>query len=117
MKAYQPSSPFSVLMYLLIPQYQKKIGVETKIFPNVSNGIEINGNFKTFGGTERSENGVYSIIDTATIETWYRPDITSDCRIYVPQTESIWEIINEPENINLRNQFLKFKVKRVHGGA
>ena len=117
MKAYKPSTPFTASMVLLIPEYTKKMGVETKTFPEFADGIEFFGSFKTYGGTERNENDIYSVIDTAVIETWYREDITSDCCIYVHQTGGIYEIINEPENINLRNQFLKFKVRRVKGGA
>ena len=75
------------------------------------------GSFKTYGGTEKNVNGVYSIEDTANIETWYKPDIKANCRIAVANTEAIYDILGEPENINMRNQFLKFKVKRVKGGA
>lgn len=117
MKAYKPSSPFSTTLYLLIPTYRKVQGVEVKEFPEGVDGIEINGSFKTYGGTQRDVDGIYSIIDTAVIETWFRPDIKSDCRIYVPQNDGTYEIINEPENINLRNQYSVFKVRRVKGGA
>lgn len=74
-------------------------------------------NMKTFGGTETTSNGVLSIEDTAQIVCWYRPDIRSDCRLIRLADNSAWEIIGEPENIEVRNQFLKFKVRRVKGGA
>ena len=51
------------------------------------------------------------------IETWYRPDVTAKCRIKVMQTGDVYEIIGKPENINMRNQYLKFKVQAVEGGA
>jgi hypothetical protein len=51
------------------------------------------------------------------VETWFRPDIQSNCRIGVPQTGAVYEILGEPENINMQNQYLKFKVQRVKGGA
>lgn len=117
MAQYKPSTPFDVPLILLIPTYSKVAGVEKKTFPSPANGILFYGSFKTYGGTERDVNGIFSIIDTATIECWYRPDIKSDCRIYVPSTEAIYEVWNEPENINMRNQYLKFKVKRIKGGA
>jgi hypothetical protein len=50
------------------------------------------------------------------VETWYRPDITSGCRICPASTGNVYEIINEPENVDMRCQFLKFKVRRVKGG-
>ena len=75
------------------------------------------GSFKTYGGTEKTVNGVYSIEDTANIETMYRPDITGVCRIARAEDKAVFDIINEPEDINQRHQFLKFKVKRLKGGA
>ncbi len=117
MTAFKPSAPFTAAMKLLQPTYSKVKGVETKEFPAPENGLLFYGNFKTYGGTEQTVNGVYSIIDTAEVETWFRPDIKSDCRVYVPDNNGIYEVMSEPENINLRNQFLKFKVRRVKGGA
>lgn len=102
---------------LLVPTYSDSYGVMTKTFPNIADGILINCSFKTYGGTERDVNGLYSVENTAIIETWYRPDITSDCRIAVPQTGEVYEILGEPENIDLRNQYLKFKVLQIKGGA
>lgn len=115
MTAFKPSAPFTVAMELLIPSYSKEYGVETKSFP--AEGIRINGNFKSYGGTERDVNGVYSIEDTAVVETFFRPDIKSDCRVRVLQNNNEYEIFSEPENIELRNQWMKFKVRRVKGGA
>lgn len=115
-------------LVLLIPTYKNISGVANKVYPTIKEaladldekGNSINlffGSFKTYGGTEKNVNGIYSIEDTANIETWYRPDIRSNCRIAVANTEAIYDILGEPENINMRNQFLKFKVKRVKGGA
>ena len=110
-------APLNVPLMLLKPVYADQYGVANKTFPSLENGVLIYGNFRTYGGTERDVNGLYSIEDTAVVETWYRPDILSDCRIGVISTGAVYEIINEPENINLRNQYLRFKVKRVKGGA
>lgn len=104
-------------LMLLIPMETIKSGVPVKTFPKLTDGILFFGQFKTYGGTERDVNGLYSIEDTAVIECWYRPDIKSNCRIGVPMTGAIYEIIGEPENIELRNQLLKFKVRRVKGGV
>lgn len=117
MASYKPSTPFSTALVLLKPTYEEALGVVTKSFPTLQQGVSINGSFKTYGGTERTENGLYSIVDTADVVTWYRPDITADCRIGVRQTEAVYEIISEPENVDMRNQYVKFKVRRVKGGA
>ena len=112
---YKPNTPFSAALELFVPTYTKKQGVPVKAFP--ASGVRFFGSFKTYGGTERDVDGLYSIEDTAVIETWFNPSIKSDCRVKVLQTGNVYEIINEPENVELRNQWLKFKVRRVKGGA
>ena len=115
--SWRPKLSDTIPLILLKPSYGTKHGVAVKTFPAVAQGDTIFGSFKTYGGTERVYDGAYSIEDTAVIETWYRPDIKSDCRIVVAQTGAQYEIINEPENISMRNQFTRFKVRRVKGGA
>lgn len=122
MSNYKPVLDNTIPLVLLVPMYTTVSGVRRKTYPTVIEALKNKnnlffGNFKTYGGTEREVNGVYSIEDTANIETWYRPDITSECRIGVANTEAVYDIINEPENVNMRNQFLKFKIRRVKGGA
>ena len=112
---FKPSFPFTTAMMILKPVYVNTKGVTNKTYTNT--GDRINGSFKTYGGTETTENDVYSVLNTAWIETWYRPDITSDCRIKILATGQIFEIIGKPENINLRNQFMKFKVESIEGDA
>lgn len=117
MAEYRPALPFSTALMLLTPTYQKISGVRTKIVPDVDEGNLIFGSFKTYGGSETTVDGVLSITDTAEVETWYRPDITSECIIVLLSTGAKYQIMNEPENINQRNQFLKFKLKRIKGGV
>lgn len=120
MANYKVDLSNSVPLVLLVPTYTTVSGVTRKSFPTVAEALQNENNvffgtFKTYGGTERDVNGVYSIEDTASVESWYRPDIKSDCQIARTSDGAIFDIINEPENINQRNQFLKFKVKRVKG--
>ena len=114
-------------LVLLTPTYKNVSGVNKPIYPTIQEALDVKdekgnrlnlffGSFKTYGGTERDVNGVYSIEDTANIETMYRPDIKANCRI-AREDGATYDIIGEPESINMRNQFLKFKVRRVKGGA
>jgi hypothetical protein len=114
---YKPATPFNTPLALLIPSYTDAFGVNQKTYPSIEQGELFFGSFRTFGGTERDVNGLYSIENTATIETWFRPDITSNCRIANLLTGEIYDILGEPENIEMRNQYLKFKVQQVKGGA
>lgn len=111
---YRPKDNFNVPMTLLVPTYTNVQGVSKKTYPPI--GDLIFGSFKTYGGTERDVNGLYSIEDTANVETWFDPRIKSDCRVKL-EDGRVYDIINEPENIEMRNQFMKFKVKRVKGNA
>lgn len=117
MAHFKLSAPLSTPLVLLIPEYSEAYGVESKAYPALSDGILIYGSFRTFGGTERSVNGLYSVENTATVDTWYRPDIKSNCRIGVPQTGAVYEILGEPENIEMRNQYMRLKLQEVKGGA
>jgi len=74
-------------------------------------------NFKTYGGNESVVNGKLVIDNTATVVTWFRPDIKASCRIVLLSDGSLWDIISDPENIEQRNQMLRFKVRKVTGGA
>ena len=122
MADFKPSLPYNVPMVLLVPTKTTTSGVTKKTFPTVASAVQTESNifhasFKTYGGTERDVNGVFSIEDTANVETWYRPDIKSDCRVARAIDGAIFEIINEPEDINQRHQFMKFKIRRVKGGV
>lgn len=112
-RAYRAELPYTTAIELLIPTYENIKGVRTKVWPE--EGIRLNCSFKTYGGTEAQVNGVYSLIDTANVETWYRPDIKADCRIKILGNGALYEIINTPEDIEMRHQFSKFKVQAVKG--
>lgn len=114
---YRPSeaAQMTTAMRLQIPQSVRVNGVLKKTFSDVPEVVFCN--FKTFGGTERESNGVYVVEDTATIVCWYRPDIKADCRMVRLDDGAVFEIIGEPENLERRNMFMKFKVRRAKGGA
>lgn len=115
--AYRPKTPFNVPMRLLIPTTQNIKGVVKKVFPEPETAPLIFASFRTFGGTENTSNDMYTVFDTATIETWYRPDISADCRIFIEQNKKTYDIVGTPENIDMMNQFLQIKVEKVGGGA
>lgn len=100
---------------LLIPNGTTKYnGVNRLTYP--TDGDVIYVNWKSYMGTETTVNGVYSILDTALITTWYRPDIKANCRL-LREDGLIYEIISPPENIEEQNVYCVFKVERVKGGA
>lgn len=115
--AYRPKTPFNVAMRLMIPTERVIKGTTVKTFKPLEECPVIFGSFRTFGGTDSDVNGVFSVIDTAVIETWFRPDITSDCRIYVIHTGKTCKIHATPENVEMLNKWLKIRVECLTGGA
>lgn len=111
---YRPSEPFSTAIELYNPTYTTVKGVSVKKYLETPTAV-INCTFKTYGGTEQNENDLYSVVDTANIETWYRPDITAASRFKLGS--KVYEVIGEPEDISQRHQYLKFKIRSVRGGA
>ena len=112
MAGFRLSGPLATPAELQIPVYSKVQGVVVKSWgpPEL-----IYITFRTFGGTEITNDNLISVENTATVETWYRPDIRSDCRLLV--AGRTYEIFGEPENIQMRNQYLRFRVKEIKGGA
>ena len=114
--SYKPKSinELRTAVKLLIPTGTTKInGVTRHTYP--ADGDVIFVNWKTYGGTEQTVNGLHSVIDTANVTTRYRGDITINCRL-LREDGKIYEIISEPENTDLNNRYLEFKVERVKGG-
>ena len=72
---------------------------------------------KTFGGTEKIVNDRLVLEDTATVITWYRPDITAGCRLLFLDDNSLREIIGRPEDVDRRHQYLIIKCRSVSSGA
>lgn len=110
-KGAQKTTPFM----RLVAQSERVNGVTVKTYN--PDGLVRFCNFSTYGGTEKTVNGVFSIEDTAQVVTWYEPDITGADRIRLLESGVEYEIIGEPENIELRRQEMQFKVRRVKGGA
>lgn len=111
MSRYRPTIPFNTPMTLLIPTTTMVSGVAKKTY---AESDVIFCGFRTFGGTENLSNGVYTVIDTATVDTWYRPDINADCRLQMDSGDT-YEIVGDPEDILQQHQFLKIRVKKVGG--
>ena len=114
---YKPSAPFSVAMKLLKPITITSYGAVKKNFTAPEDAELFYGSFRTFGGTENIKDDVYTIVNTAVVDTWFRPDITADCQIYICDTGQTYDIISDPEDIDFRHQYLQFKVRKIGGKA
>jgi hypothetical protein len=114
---YRPSeaAQMTTAMRLQLPTIDTAYGVSTKRWEDTN--IVIRCNFKSFGGTEKISNDILTVEDTAQIVCWFHPAIKSESRLVRLSDGAVFEILGTPENIEMRNQFLKFKIRRVKGGA
>lgn len=117
---YKPHTPYAVPFRILIPSISVTKGDRKKTYTEEPTTRFCS--FRSFGGTESVVDGVYSLIDTATIETWYDPALTAAVRLRIFPTDggltySDYEVMGSPENIEMRNQYLVCKVRKVSGGA
>ena len=112
---YRPSemSQMTTPLKLLKATVKVVLGVQKKEYSEA--GIFL-ANVKTYGGTEKMANDMLAVEDTAQVVTWYNPDITSDC-IIETQSGLRYEILGAPEDIEMRGQCMKFKMRRIAGGA
>lgn len=112
MSNFKQHTPYNVPAKILMPDKEKIKGVSKKTYKEIDTFF---CSFRTFGGTEKTVNNLLAVENTAVVETWYRPDIKSDCVVEIDGTK--YEIISPPENINMQNRVLVFKVKVIKGGA
>lgn len=110
-KGAQKTTPYM----RLVAKSERVNGVTVKTYD--PDGVVRFCNFSSYGGTEKVVNDVLVVEDTAQIVAWFEPDITSADRIRLLETGADYEIIGEPENIELRQQEMQFRVRRVKGGA
>lgn len=111
--AWQPNLPYTTPAMLQNPIGETLVkGVKQKQY---GEGERVFVSFRTFGGTEKTSNGQVVVENTATIETWYRPDITPASRFEIANTN--YEVLGTPENIGMQNKHIVVKVRAVKGGA
>lgn len=106
-----------------VQQFSTPIRVQHRVVVDVNGADEISYNsesdinfcnWKGMGGTESIESGTLVVHDTAVLTMWYQPDIDQKDRILLNDDINIaYEVLNQPENVEMRNMYLILKVKRV----
>lgn len=114
MSRYNPPSRLDCAVTLLVPAQSERLGAVTKKWPE--SGPVIQCSWKTYGGTEQTVNGMLVIADTAVMECWYNPLVTSGCRVRL-ESGALYEVIGEPEDIDQRHQHMRVRLERTKGGA
>lgn len=115
MKSISMTTPAKLLTVLEVSTSAGK--TRKKEYINTDDADIITVGAKTFGGTEKIVNDRLVLEDTATVITWYRPDITAGCRLLFLDDGSLWEIIGRPEEVDRRHQYLIIKCRAISAGA
>ena len=96
-------------------EYQNNKGQMKKTFTGSDKTFFIA--LSKFRGAEKIEDGIMSIMETASVCMHFNSEVKASDRIKLLEDNTEWEIINSPENWNMQNAFLLFKVLRVKGGV
>ena len=107
------SRPFRSVFHILKPTYTHTYGVDTQTWDDI--GI-FHGSVRSFGGTEKVENGVLSVETTKVVQTNYDTRLTASVRL-LDDTGVQWEVLGAPEDLDEKHRFMQFKIRKVRGGA
>jgi hypothetical protein len=109
-KAQQMTTPVIIQTAQIVDNFGKR----TKTYENLSYNSFCN--WSSYGGSERDVNGVISFEETAVLTMFYDPNAKNDGRIINLLDNSTYEILSV-ENIEMRNQFMILRVRKIAGGA
>ena len=97
---------------------QSRVETDVSGMPEISYQDKTNAecfcNWKGKGGTESVQSGSLTVEDTAELVMWYRSDITERDLVLLNHTIP-YEVVSL-ENVEMRNQYLIIKVRRVVNG-
>jgi head-tail adaptor len=108
-KAAQMTTPCK----LQLPIEDSSIDVPVTGF--VDYGKTFFANFSTYGSSEQERNGIDIVEENTILTTWYNPRIEAGCRIVRLTDGKIFDVVGEPENVEMRDMFSVVKVRRVRG--
>lgn len=112
-KYYVPNAVLNVPARIWHCAYVRQNGVQTASYTPDDDILWIG--VKSYGGTEKTVDGVYSVEDTIEVTGYYTPNLKSSDRIQLLGDGSFWEVLNTPENIDMRGAFMRLKCRRYHG--
>ena len=112
-KSYTPQAPFNVPFKILSLTKTFVKGVNKQTYVESEDIYMCSA--KAWVGSTKTINNVVTEEDTLTVDTWFIPTLKKNDRIILLDDNSIWELMTAPENINRRNQYMRFKVVRYYG--
>ena len=112
-KQYEANLPFDIPALHLKRSLEKINGANQEVFTEAEKPFYCSA--KSYGGTEKVVNDLVVIEDTWTVDAFYNPAFGKGDRIRFLDDNSEFEILANPENINRRGQYMRFKVRSIGG--
>ena len=75
----------------------------------------IRGKFKQKGTAETNANGLTVINEKTTFITWYKADVKAADTLTIGWVD--FEIVGNPENVEMRSRYMVLTLERLGGGA
>lgn len=75
----------------------------------------VRGKFKQKGTAEIQANGLTVVNEKTTFTTWYRADYKAADILTINGVD--FEIVGNPENVEMRNRYSVITLERISGGA
>lgn len=113
-RKYRPKMPFDVTFKLWIPTTQVVRGVAVKDYKE---GALFNASVRTYTSDKTEADDIYTPYVTTVLDTWWNPDIKADCVVELVETGERYSLETEPENIDMRHQFMQFRIRKIGGKA
>lgn len=111
---YKPAN----IREFITPAVHKKATTETingrtsKVYTEVGT---VRGKFKQKGTAETNANGLTLINEKTTFITWFKADFAAADILTINGID--YEIIGEPENVEMRSRYAVLTLERISGGA
>lgn len=109
---FKPKMPFDIAFKLWMPTSEMEYGVKKKTF---TEGTVFMGSMRTYTSNKSDTDDVYTPYVSTIIDTWYNPLIKADCEVELLETGERYSIETEPENIEMRHQWMQLRIRKVGG--
>lgn len=109
--------PANIREFVTLAVHKKAVEVEvngrvTKQFTIVGN---LRGKFKQKGTAEATTNGLIVVNTKTTFTTWFKSTVTATDILTINGVD--YEIIGDPENVEMRGRYMIINLEKISGGA
>lgn len=93
----------------------KSVNVNNRLQKVYTDMGTVRGKFKQKGTAETNANGLTVINEKTTFTTWFKADFAAADILTINGID--YEIVGEPENVEMRSRYAIITLERISGGA